>query len=268
MKHSAMVAVASILCLGGGPAQAQFQACGGDYVCTDDSSQGLARPRKSPSVVARLTSAPARRPCADGHADVIAETPDDRDFACAAVGSALQLWGDCGIAVRRPLRLEIIAEVRHPLHNAEIFGFFDAKRDLVRVTQLVRIPGLINGTPFANLPVLDVYRSVIVHEVIHALVHQNLKRPILSHAANEYPAYALQLESLPQHLRNKYMRSFNQAYIDDQSVLLNDIMLFFNPFFFAARAHHHFKLSSNGCAHISNMLEGRVDFISILPEGF
>jgi hypothetical protein len=236
LKNPTALAVASLLCLGGGTVQAQPQTCGGDFVCTRDRSHTLAVPRDSPLVAAKLASAAARWPCAAGPADVAAETREKGEFACAAIGSAVQLLGRCGIAVRRPLHLEIKSEVRHPLHKAEIFGHFDAKRDIVLVAQLARFPELIRGTPFAKLPMLDVYRSVIVHEVVHAIMHQNMKRPALSHVANEYPAYALQLESLSPNLRNIYLQSFNQADIEDTSALFNDLLLFFNPFHFAAHA--------------------------------
>lgn len=264
----AIVTVGAVLCLSGGAARAEFQACGGDYVCTDYNPHALAVPHDKTPLTAKLASAARRWPCADGHADVAAETRDEGDFACAAIGAALQLLGRCGITVRRPLHLEIRSKVYHPLHKAEIFGLFDAKRDLVRVTQLVRMAKLTKDTPFANLPMVDVYKSVIVHEVVHALMHQHLKRPVLSHAANEYPAYAIQLESLGADLRSIFLQSFDQVDFKDTRVLFNDLILSFDPFMFAARAYYHFVTSPNGCAHIAAIVENRADFIAVLPEAF
>jgi hypothetical protein len=93
-------------------------------------------------------------------------------------------------------------------------------------------------------------------------MHQNLKRPATSHAAHEYPAYALQMESLPPDVRDQFLRSFDQAAVNANATLFSDAILFFDPYFFAARAFEHFKSSSDGCAHIRALLEGEVAFIA------
>ncbi len=113
------------------------------------------------------------------------------------------------------------------------------------------------------MPQRDFYRSLIVHEVIHVVMHQNLKRPAVTHAAYEYPAYALQIESLAPDVRDAFLRSFDQAAIEAEAIMFNDPVLFFDPYFFAARAYHHFKTSANGCAHLTALLEGQVDFIAL-----
>jgi hypothetical protein len=93
-------------------------------------------------------------------------------------------------------------------------------------------------------------------------MHQNLKRPVTSHAAYEYPAYALQIESLAPNVREKFLQSFDQTAITGAAIIFNDSILFFDPYFFAARAYHHFKAAANGCAHLTALLEGEVAFIA------
>jgi len=95
-------------------------------------------------------------------------------------------------------------------------------------------------------------------------MHQNLKRPAMSHAAYEYPAYALQIESLPSNVRDKFLETINNR-AGRGDLLFNDYILFFDPFFFAARAYEHFKASANGCAYLLGLLEGEVAFILTLP---
>ena len=154
-----------------------------------------------------------------------------------------------------------MSEVRHPFSGA-IFGLFDTKQERVLVTQEANIPSLVKDTPYAKLPQRDFYRSLIVHEVIHGVMHQNLKRPATSHAAYEYPAYALQIESLPPHVREEFLQSFDQTAIKADSTIFSDAVLFFDPYFFAASAYNHFKASTNGCAHLTALLEGEVAFIA------
>ena len=206
----------------------------------------------------------ARRPdlatqerCAEAPVDVTATSEGERRLACSAANHALQLLGSCHITARRPIRIEIIREVRHPF-SGPIFGVFDTKLETVLLAEYASIPALVRDTPYSELPQRDFYKSLIVHEVVHGVLHQNLKRPATSHAVYEYPAYALQIESLPSSIRETFLQSSIGDRVDS---IFNDAVLFFDPFYFAARAYKHFKSSGDGCAYLTALLEGDVTFI-------
>jgi hypothetical protein len=238
---------------------AQTVQCGGDYACIVEA-QTTGQPVQS-SVVAGLANVAAPERCAEASINVTAGSPEERSLACSAASDAVRLLGRCGISLRRPLHVQIMAEVRHPF-SGPIFGLFDIKRDKVLVTQEANIPPLVEGTPYTALPQRDFYRSLIVHEVVHGVMHQNLKRPAASNSAYEYPAYALQIESLAADLREKFLRSFDRAAMASKTVF-NDSILLFDPYFFAAQAYHHFKASADGCAHLTALSEGEVvEFIA------
>src|SRR5262249_26065950 len=145
-----------------------------------------------------------------------------------------------------------------------IFGLFDTKEERILVTQEANIPSLVKDTPYTKLPQHDFYKSLIVHEVVHGVMHQNLKRPVTSHAASEYPAYALQIESLSPHARDMFLQSFDQTAIRSNSSF-SDAVLFFDPYFFAARAYQHLKTSPDACRNLQLLLEGEPSFIVALP---
>jgi len=201
--------------------------------------------------------------CAEAPVAVIADSSNERRFACAAAKDALHLLGRCQISARSPILIEILKEVRHPF-SGPIFGLFDIKRETVLVTEYTNIPSLVRDTPYANLPQRDFYKSLIVHEVIHGILHQNYKRKPMSHAAYEYPAYALQIESLTPSVREQFLQSFDQQTIRADA-MFNDSILLFDPFFFAAQAYRHFKVAGNGCAHLDALLDGEVPFILTMP---
>ena len=71
----------------------------------------------------------------------------------------------------------------------------------------------------------------------------------------------LQIESLPPVVREKFLRSFDRAAMRSDFIF-NDSVLFFDPYFFAARAYAHFKASADGCAYLAALLEGEVSFIA------
>ena len=123
---------------------------------------------------------------------------------------------------------------------------------------------MAEGTPYTELPKRDLYRSLIVHEIVHGIMHQNLKRPAASHAAYEYPAYALQIASLPSDVRDKLLRAIPGG-AGSGELVFNDAILSFDPYFFAVRAYEHFKSAANGCAQLHVLLDGEAPFIPLLP---
>src|SRR5262249_23735436 len=142
---------------------------------------------------------------------------------------------------------------------------FDTKYERVLVTEEANVASLVEDTPYAALPQRDFYTSLIVHEVVHGVMHQNLKRQPTTHAAHEYPAYALQIASLPSDVRSKFLQSIPNRARPGEFVF-NDAILFFDPFFFAAYAYEHFHASGDGCSHLTALLGGDVSFIPALPQ--
>jgi hypothetical protein len=243
---------------------AQQSACGGD-TCILDASMGGPPNTAPPAAVVRATRAATDPRCPAIPVDVIADSAEEHRMACSSASTALELLGQCGIAPRRPLRLEVLHEVRHPFGKHSIFGFFDPKPETVFVTQEASVPSLVVGTPYSELPRRDFFHSLIVHEVVHSVMHQNFRRQPTSHAAYEYPAYALQIKSLPPNIREQFLQFFEQDAIRADT-MFNDSVLMFDPFSFAAQAYRHFKAAgADGCAHLNALLDGEAPFILTMP---
>jgi hypothetical protein len=265
-----VLAVFCLLCTQQG--QAQPAVCGGDYICiADDPAAVMTWADKQARIgrpsLADPTALTSEHRCMDAAVAVTAASEGERRLVCSAAGHALQLLGRCGISLRRPLHVKIMSEVRHPFTGA-IMGLLDIKLDRVLITQEVNIPPQIKDTPVAKLPLRDFYRSLIVHEVVHGVMHQNLKRQWASHAAAEYPAYALQIESFPPDVRDKFLQSFDLAVAEAETFLFNDVVLLADPFFFAASAYKHLKAPSIECGHLRALLDGEARFIATLPAGW
>jgi hypothetical protein len=239
--------------------QAQPAACGTDD-CIVGEATAVARKVGRLSAARKMAGPAETERCSDAPVDVTAGTPGERGIACSAATEAIERLNVCGITLRRPIHVQILSEVRHPF-SGPIFGLFDTKQERVLVTQEANIPALVEGTPWAMLPQRDFYRSLIIHEVIHGVMHQDLKRPVSTHAAYEYPAYALQIESLSASVRGMFLQSFDQRAIKANSIFSDSILLF-DPYFFAARAYEHFKASADGCSHLAAILDGEVSFIA------
>ena len=207
--------------------QAQSAGCAADHICIADQAEAaVARPDQT-FMVAEAGDPPSSERCPGISVDVTAASSDERRLACLAAGDAIQLLARCGIKPRQAVHVQILSEVRHPFGGV-ILGFFDPKRDKVFVSQEANIPSLVKDTPYASLPQRDFYKSLIVHEVVHGIMHQNLKRPASTHAAYEYPAYALQIESLTPQFRNMFLQSFDKRTVET-------VRLFSDPIFSSTR---------------------------------
>jgi len=258
MRRTACWSILSLLCfLVVQQGQAQPAACRAEDLCIGGEATAVSR---NVGQLSPLTTVANTEPCPGTPVDVAAQSPDEHGLACSAAAEAIHRLAVCGITPRRPVRVQIMSEVRHPFSGA-IFGLLDTKQERVLVTQEANVQTLLDGTPYAALPRRDFYRSLIIHEVVHAVMHQNLKRPASSHAAYEYPAYALQIESLAASVRDMFLQSFDQRAIKADPIF-NDSILFFDPYFFAARAYLHFKSSADGCSHLAAILDGEAAFIA------
>lgn len=201
-------------------------------------------------------------PCAGVMASTIMASEAEHRLICAAAETAINRLDQCAIALKRPLSIKVSEVVRSPF-GTTIFGRFDGEADAILVTRTSNIEPLIGDTPYRELPLPDFYMSLIVHEVVHAAMHQNYRRQPTSRAAYEYPAYALQLETMMPAVRSKLLTT-NRGH-EERSILFNDMILSFDPFLFAARAYEHFAAPGQSCSRLQTLLDGDADFIITLP---
>jgi hypothetical protein len=250
----------AMLCLPSVGASAH-QTCRSDYVCIAESSDRVNNlPARPATRMGSERAAPLiPEPCAAVPVRVADASLDEHQLICAAAHDAIKLLERCKISPSRPFQVQIADEVRHPLGGA-IFGFFDSAQEKVLVAREASVPDLVSGTPYADLPRRDFYKSLIVHEVVHAVLHQNLVQRPKTHAAYEYPAYAMQIESLPSAARDSFLQSFSRGAVREDFVFTDNILLF-DPFFFAARAYEHFKASPDSCGYLKSLLLGEAAFI-------
>jgi len=190
---------------------------------------------------------------------VSAASVPERTLVCSGARQALDLLALCGIAPRDAIDVRIRAEVRHPLAGL-IFGYYDLRERHITLTSLDGLPDLMHDTPYDGLPPNDFYKSLVVHEVVHSVMHQIFGTGVQTQAAYEYPAYALQIASLPAPARAQFMKAFDEERLQ-RPVPLSDTILAFAPYFFAARAYSNFITSSDGCLLLREAMKGKIDLI-------
>nr|PZN88003.1 MAG: hypothetical protein DIU57_01280 [Pseudomonadota bacterium] len=164
MRRAAHWSILSLLCFFGiQQGQAQPAACLADDLCTVGEAATVPEMVGQSPPLTNVGNLLNSERCPEAPVVVAAETADERRLGCSAAAEAIRRLAVCGIAPRKPVRFQIMSEVRHPFSGA-IFGLFDTKQERVLVTQEANVPTLVEGTPYAALPQRDFYRSLIIHE--------------------------------------------------------------------------------------------------------
>lgn len=199
------------------------------------------------------------RPCSDAPAFVRA-AGEDRRLVCVGIRKAVDALAACEIHPRTHVYAERVDVIVSPDGN-QMFGRYDRVHDTVMVAGRASIAELVKGTPYATLPPSEFYQSIVVHETVHAIVEQNQLTPPSTRAAQEYPAYALQIAALPAASREVYLRQFDVA---DGNVadLFSDAILLLDPYYFAARAYTHFSKAGGSCAILERLIADKATFIA------
>ncbi len=196
-------------------------------------------------------------PSVEAGITIKAASANERTLICDGTRQALQLLAQCAIAPQQKIEIQILEDVRHPLAGP-IFGYYDLNARRIALTAFPNMPALMQGTPYEGLPHREFYRSLVVHEVVHSVMHQNLRQPAKSHAAYEYPAYALQIASLPADARTRFLKAFDRERLA-RTPPFSDTILGFAPYLFAARAYEHFVASPNACTNLRAVMTGEID---------
>lgn len=199
------------------------------------------------------------RICPGTRAEVGSVADTDRAHVCGAAVAAESALAKCRISPRRPYTIRFFSDVRNPQGNC-IFGQFRAgEKDVAAIVHLEASAALVASIPdgepmsvYRKLPATELHHSLIVHEVSHAIVHQNLA-VAPCHAVHEYIAAVAQISALSDESRRVYLEAFagEDRYTTE---MFNDIVLAMNPARYAAAAYRHFHLPENGCAFVRRLL--------------
>lgn len=199
--------------------------------------------------------------CPNLRVNVVGSAGTEHSSVCEAARYAITRLHQCMISQRRPITIELRDVVRDPF-GTQIFGRLDPRDDVVFLTKTDRLQPLVQETPYRTFPPAEFHRSLVVHEVVHAVMSQNYRRSPDSRAAWEYPAYAIQLESVASEARAAFLAVTSRE--PAGQLLFNDVILGADPYLFAAFAYHHLASSDGGCAGLHKLLDGQAHFIAVL----
>jgi hypothetical protein len=200
--------------------------------------------------------------CPNADVIVFGASPQEQALICSGAVRAMHQLGRCGIVQRRSIRIRIVETVRIPLGVAAVASY-DPRLDEIAITRLATAASLVQRTPYAVIPFLDLYESFAVHELVHSMMHAHVTA--VNAAAHEYAAYALQMELWPAHARTRFIAAAQAELSPNEarSFFFTEDLLFSNPYFFAARVFLHYSNSGDRCWTLSQL--SNAPFIPEIP---
>lgn len=197
-------------------------------------------------------------PCADPMFAVDASDPDLTVRICRIAAEIRNTLNRCSLRQNRFLRIEVVAELDHPMGTC--LAYFDCDFDLVRITDPQSYESLLEeDSPYARLPPMVMMQALLTHELTHALTVQSAGQRQIDIVDQEYIAAAMELEYMAQKWRDAIL--LEVAADRPPSVGLIDLSIYgFAPRKFAVNVWRHFRQPENGCDLIKRIIAGEVSF--------
>ena len=171
-----------------------------------------------------------------------------------------------GILLRRRIHVKLHGQ-RIPIGPSHI-GLYNAETDQIELLSYPQARCQTADDPLFGMAMTrPLYESVVVHEVSHAIVEQNLstRRPT-SRVVHEYIAYAAQLTSMAPDLREEILRRYDQpAYADVNE--MSWVYYEMDPSGFGVKVYRHFRATHDPAAFLQDLLNGAVRPAAERSEG-
>ena len=204
-------------------------------------------------------------PCVDQSFYVEADDPEMTQALCEVATDIRRELATCGLAQSRPLTIEMVDEVSHPM--GDCLAYFDCDYDLVRITDPDSYIDLLgDDASYSALPAMVVVRALLTHEITHALVTQTAADRTVPMVDQEYVAAAMELEFMDEKWRNALINA-NPVSLPPKEGLIDIWIYGFQPRKFAVNAWQHFDLPENGCSLVQKIVGGQKSFYKgVRPE--
>ncbi len=200
------------------------------------------------------TAPSAERRC-DG-ADVRVQVTDVADIAAACEGArrALAFLARQGLASDHVIDVELLPQLPPGLRESAV-GCYNRRTHRVAVLAYAAFLG--RGTWFGVPIDRGLYRSVVAHEVAHAVVGCQPGAAQLPLPAHEYMAYVAMFGTMEPRLLERVLANYAGTGFDHDAQI-NSLMYAFDPMRFGANAWQHFRRQADGRAYFQRILAGEV----------
>lgn len=192
--------------------------------------------------------------CPELNVVVDSEDSADVDMVCHAAGEAMGFLVRNGLDTSKAVEVHLVKELPPEADTASYGCYIHPHR---RVYLLTYSDCLERG-PWASLPMdRELYKSLLAHEVAHAVAAANFSIPRPSMLAHEYLAYVTMFAVIAPEAREKILNRFPGHGFDsvDQMSVTYYLM---DPLRFGAESYRHFLKLDDKKRFLQDVLSGRV----------
>lgn len=192
--------------------------------------------------------------CDGANVHVRAADLEDARAACEAALGALAFLARHGLAIDLLVELDVQPRLPPGLHPSAVGSY---NRRSHRVTVLSFAALAARGTWFGVPIDRELHRSVVVHEVAHAVLGGQPGAAALAPLAHEYMAYVAMFGTMDPPLRERVLAHHPGTGFDNDAQI-NSQMYALDPTHFGVSAWKHFQRLADGRAYFQRILGGEV----------
>jgi len=190
------------------------------------------------------------------HTNVTVISADDHDvgIACEAAREAVGFFAANSLDTSAPVKVHLVSELPDVAGSLS-YGCYDHRS---RTVCMLHFSECLEQGPWGNLAInRTLYRSLLTHEVAHALADMNFAVQGPNTLAHEYLAYVTMFATMSAGERKRLLEQFPGTGFDsvDQMSVTYYLM---NPLRFGAEAYRHFLKLGNKKTFLKDVLSGRV----------
>ena len=192
--------------------------------------------------------------CSNPMFSVETSKPSMAEHICTVATAAAERLATCHIPQRDVVKLHIVDRIVHS--DFECLGIYKPGEKTLEVTSPAHFATAIAPDHiYFQIPALELFDSLIFHELTHALLDQRPGRVAQCYANQEYMAYSMQMEALSPASRQIIIGAAGgNSEISNER--LNGFIALVAPLTFAAWSWQHFYEPQNGCHFFEKLLTG------------
>ena len=176
----------------------------------------------------------------------------DHHEICRSAGDALTFFGQLGIYLSHPLVVEVVPDLPESVSRTAIGCYLEEERKVLILT----FAAFQGRRDWFGIPVSrSMYRSLVTHEVAHAVAGCNFAIPDPAIQAQEYVAYVAMFAMMAPDFRARVLAK-NPGTGFNSELQMNEITYMFDPMRFGVEAYRHYLKQGHGTDFLLKVLSG------------
>jgi len=198
------------------------------------------------------SSADTEYECKNSPVTVQSQESELNHDICAAAESVVKFFGRLNLQLKHPLVIEVVLDLPQELAGNAVGCYQEGKKKVSVVTY----SAFENRESWFGMAITkSTYRSLVAHEVAHAIASCNFAMPEPTLHAHEFIAYVTMLETMDPKSRAQVLALRPAMTFDDESEF-NELTYSFDPILFGIAAYRYYSKEEHGDIFILKVLSG------------